>query len=419
MADFHFYVGIDCGARTHTACVLDRDGRILEKCAVEHTGNQIIAFLDRLLETCRQQPATVAIALESPRGAWMEAALERGFAVFAINPKQLDRFRDRYSPAGAKDDVRDAYVLADSLRTDQHCFQPLQPDQPTIVRLRELSRAESEFNQNFQRAANQLFHLLQRCRPELLQLSSSPDEPWIWNLLEMAPTPEKAAKLSIRRIQGLLHRAGIRRWTAPQVHTILGSPPLPLAAGSHQAIAERALLLLPQLRLFHRQRQQLAHEIQAILDQLATAPPQPGESAEHRDAALLLSLPGLGRVVAATMLAEAPQPLARRDYHALRAYAGAAPVTQQSGKTRHVEMRYGCNQRLRVAVYHWARGSVIWDPRSKQHYARLRAAGKPHGRALRGVADRLLKMLIAILTSGLPYDQTRRLRVATPTTNSQ
>jgi transposase len=65
------------------------------------------------------QPQRVAVAIEVPRGAIVEGLVERGFNVFAINPKQLDRFRDRHSVAGAKDDRRDAFVLADSVRTDQ------------------------------------------------------------------------------------------------------------------------------------------------------------------------------------------------------------------------------------------------------------------------------------------------------------
>ena len=76
-------------------------------------------------------------------------------------------------------------------------------------------------------------------------------------------------------------------------------------------------------------------------------------------------------------------------------------------------MRYGCNQRLRTAFYHWARTSVMNDERSKHHYARLRRAGHQHARALRGVADRLLAMLIAMLTSGQFYNPARR-RITVP-----
>src|SRR5260370_33799506 len=75
---------------------------------------------------------------------------------------------------------------------------------------------------------------------------------------------------------------------------------------------------------------------------------------EHRDVEILLSLPGVGRVVAATMLAEASQLLAQRNYHALRTLRGIAPATRQSGKRLAVRRRYGCNPRLSNALDHWA-----------------------------------------------------------------
>lgn len=108
------------------------------------------------------------------------------------------------------------------------------------------------------------------------------------------------------------------------------------------------------------------------------------------------------------MLVEAAQPLANRDYHALRAYGGVAPVTRQSGKRRQVLMRYACNQRLRNALYHWGRVSLQNDDRSRAHYHGLRKKGHSHGRALRGVADRLLAMLVSMLRSGSSYDPKRR-----------
>ncbi|MBV9502384.1 MAG: IS110 family transposase [Acidobacteriaceae bacterium] len=121
----------------------------------------------------------------------------------------------------------------------------------------------------------------------------------------------------------------------------------------------------------------------------------------------MLSLPGLGIQTATTLLAEAGQLLAAKDSAGLRAYSGVAPVTKQSGKTKRVQMRNGCNQRVREACYHWARVSVQRDEHTRQHYQQLRDAGHGHGRALRGVCDRLLSVLIGILRSGLPYDPNR------------
>ncbi len=104
------------------------------------------------------------------------------------------------------------------------------------------------------------------------------------------------------------------------------------------------------------------------------------------------------------MLSEASEAIADRDYHALRCYAGAAPVTRQSGKKTVVLMRHGCNERLRNALYHWARVSTICDPRSRSRYAQLRARGHSHGRSLRGIADRWLRVLVSMLRHGTLYD---------------
>lgn len=405
---FSFYVGLDWATQTHRVCVMDADGQILRQETVEHSGGAVSAWLDSLEASISREPQRVAVAIEVPRGPLVEALLERTFAVFAINPKQLDRFRDRYSVAGAKDDKRDAFVLADSLRTDQHCFRRLALDSPAVVRIRELSRTEDNVAGDLRRAANQLFQLLLRYYPQILELCPFPDEPWLWALLEVAPTPQRGAKLSTVRLRNLLTKHRIHRWSAEQVREILTHPPLPMAPGVEEAVSEHVLLLVPHLRLFHRQRKELADRIEALLESMSSPESAAPNSPARTDVTLLLSIPGVGRVISATMMAEGADPLAQRDYLALRAYAGIAPVTRQSGKSKQIIMRHGCNQRLRNAFYHWARTSLQNDDRAKQHYARLRRAGHGHGRALRSVADRLLAMLIAMLKSGQPYDPVRR-----------
>ena len=133
-----------------------------------------------------------------------------------------------------------------------------------------------------------------------------------------------------------------------------------------------------------------------------------GQQQGHRDVTILRSFPGVGRVVAATMLAEASQLLAARAYHRLRASGGAAPVTRQSGKQRGVPMRYAWNPRLRNALYYWAFIAARHDPATRQHYEGLRARGHSQGRALRGVADRLLAVLIVMLKTQTLDDPSRR-----------
>ena len=119
---------------------------------------------------------------------------------------------------------------------------------------------------------------------------------------------------------------------------------------------------------------------------------------------ILRSWPGVGRIVLATLLAEASEPVRRRDYHALRTLSGVAPVTKRSGKRCIVVMRQACHMRLRGAVYHWARVAIQHDELSCRRYAELRKRGHSHGRALRSVADRLLAVACAMLTYHTLFD---------------
>ena len=412
---FDLFVGIDWASESHEVCVLDGERRVVDRKTVEHSGAGMAQLCDLLLKLSKNQPSCVAVAIETPRGAVVETLVERQFKVFSINPKQMDRFRDRHTVPGAKDDRKDAFVLADSLRTDLHLFHAIQLDEAQVIRIRELSRTEEDIVQEQTRAGNQLRELLRRYYPQMLHLCPGMDEIWFWELIGLAPTPAAAQTLKTSKVERLLKEQHIRRLSADDILTALRVPPLQLAPGAVEAASEHVLLQLPRIRLLQQQRTDVAARIQSILDEMS----QPGQNGEHRDVAIILSLPGVGRVVAATMLAEASQALAQRDYHAIRSYAGSAPITRQSGKKKIVLMRQSCNGRMRNALYHWSRVSVQHDDQSREHYAQLRKAGHKHGRALRGVADRLLPVLMAMLKSGTLYDPQKRARLLTPSVASQ
>ncbi len=172
------------------------------------------------------------------------------------------------------------------------------------------------------------------------------------------------------------------------------------------------LSLAERVRLVNRQIKDATRRLDALT--AAIAGPEPDEDAasgrpvEQHDATILRSLPGVGRIVLATLLAEAHHAIRVRDYHALRTLCGVAPVTKRSGKSCRVEMRQACSGRLRTAVYHWARVATQHDARSRVRYGALRARGHTHGRALRGVADRLLAVACAMLQTRTAYDPSRQ-----------
>ena len=405
------WVGIDWGNEAHQACILRGDRQILEERSIAHTGKGIVEFVDALLARTGGDGAQIAVGIETPRGSIVDTLLDRGVRVFAVNPKQLDRFRDRHTVAGAKDDRRDAFVLADSLRTDRPLFREVKLGDPLVVQLRELVRVHEDLVAERIVLGNRLQAQLNRFYPQVLSLGSAHDEPWLWALLQRAPTPAEGAGLSIAKIGSVLKAHSIRRWTPEKVREVLRERALHVAPGVEQAALAHISKLLPRIRLVHEQLKDCARETESLLDELA----EPGDDSEnrgHRDVTILRSLPGVGILVSATMLAEAHEPLARRDYNSLRALCGAAPVTHQSGKRLTTSMRRACNGRLRNAIHHYAMSSVQNDDRTKLHYAALRAKGHSHGRAIRGVADRLLNVLIAMLKQGTLFDPGKRRTAA-------
>jgi transposase len=405
---FAWYVGIDWGGQEHVVCLLNARAQVQGTRTVAHTAEAIHAAVQWLLAQTGAPPAAIAIGIETPRGALVDTMLEQGFAVFAINPKQLDRFRDRFTVAGAKDDSRDAHVVADSLRTDPRAFRRVQPDDPQIIQLRELSRIAEELQVEEGRLANRLREQLYRVDAAWLTLSPAADEPWLWAILAQTPDPQAWATMPRRRITLALRAHRIRRVTVDDVVHAVRQPRLTVAAGVTDAVALRIASLVPQLVLVHEQRTTTERRIDRVLEHLAAADPAAGESPEHRDVEILRSLPGVGRMVTATMLTEATGPLAQREYATLRAYTGAAPVTKRSGKrTWIVHMRYACKRRLRDALYHWSRVSIQRDAAARAYYAALRARGHGHARALRSVADRWLRILVAMLKTRTLYDASR------------
>ena len=116
-------------------------------------------------------------------------------------------------------------------------------------------------------------------------------------------------------------------------------PSFPHAPGVVEAVEAQIRLILPRLEVVHAQRLACGRQLEQLLQQLRDRPRDAVERGEDRDIAILESLPGVGRKVAVTMLAEAAEPLAHRDYARLRAHMGTAPVTTASGKRRLVSMR--------------------------------------------------------------------------------
>src|SRR5262245_40045187 len=195
------------------------------------------------------------------------------------------------------------------------------------------------------RLANRLRDQLWRYYPQMLQLGDL-DKDWMLDLWEAAPTPEKASRASKAAIARVLKKYRIRRFDVAQVLGELRKPALSVAQGTIEAATAHIRVGIERLRLVNRQLADAELRLDQLCKKLAEpvagddGENVPGQRQEHRDVTILDSLPGVGRVVLATMLAESPDALQRRDYHALRTLCGTAPVTRRSGKSCIVTRRH-------------------------------------------------------------------------------
>src|SRR5437867_8633215 len=262
---YAWFLGIDWGYHAHQVCLLDAAGRIRDTRRVDHDRAALEAYLTWLLADSGATPAQIAVAIESPRGAVVATLLERGFTVYAINPKQLDRFRDRHTAAGAKDDRRDAHVLADSVRTDRPAFRRVPLEDAVVVQLRELAHWEDQCARDLSRLTNQLRDQVYRIAPPLLRWCPAADEPWFWSLLEAAPTPVEQQHLTRTQVLTVLRTHRIRRVAAADILAAVRTPSFGLAPGVVEATRDVLQMLIPHLRLVATQRTRCAHRQAALV----------------------------------------------------------------------------------------------------------------------------------------------------------
>ena len=400
MTQFEIYAGIDWSTQTHQVALVDADGELLGERAFAHSGDGLAEMADWILGRCPDGEA--AAAIEKPHGPEVDALLERGIAVFALNPKQLDRFRDRFSPAGAKDDRRDALVLAGSLATDRKAFREAEAPPPEIVRLRELSRTDGDPVEERTRLINKLKAQIRRCHPAFLKAAPDLGRTWALDLWTLAPTPRKARRVRLSSVEAAL---GKSRASAEDVLAALRDKLVPTAPGTAEAVAESAGRIVRRLKALNAEIKEIRTEIEQAVDRVGTM--EGGQAV-----GILRSVPGIGATVLAVILSEAFDSIRKAELQALRCYFGLAPVTKRSGRTVLVQRRLAANARLRNAAYHWAMAAIQRDRVSRAICHALRSRGHKHARAPGSVADRLLGVVCKMIETGQTFDPERRSKNA-------
>ena len=378
---------------------MDESGVTVATGTIDHTAEGLERFM-ALVRARVQTPRDVLVALETSQGPLVGALLDQQFTVYAINPKAVDRHRERFRVAGAKSDLRDAWVLATLLRTDRAQYRPLLPDSDIAQELRALTRDRAELVRTRTMLSNQLTACLKAYFPEFLTLFADPDRPVALALLQAFPTREALRAVSPADLEAFLGRqhCPYRRQRAAEIHARMQGRGFQIAPPVVRAKARLAGTLVSQLQTLAEHLDAYDREIQRVLRL-------------HPDGELYHSLPGAADLLAARMVGELGDNRDRyRDASSAQCEAGTAPVTRKSGSVRTVHVRRACIHPLRDTLWQFAFASIRQCEWAEAYYWRARKRGKKHAEAVRMLGNIWLRIIIAMRRDRRPYDETLYLK---------
>jgi transposase len=391
------FVGDDWAEDHHDVEVQDEAGRRLGRARLEEG----VAGIARLHGLIGEQlgedddPAQVVIGIETDRGPWVQALIAAGYQIYAINPLQAARYRERHGVSGAKSDAGDAHALADMVRTDRHQLRSVAGDSSEAEAVKVVARAHQTLIWERTRHTLRLRQTLREFFPAALAAFDDLAAVDALDLLGKAPDPASAARLTTAQITTALKRA--RRHDVPAKAEKLraalrtqqlGQPPVVTAAYAATVRAQVAILTT------------LYTQIKAMEEQVEA------HFRQHPDAEIYLSQPGLGRILGARLLAEFGDDSTRYvDAKSRRNYAGTSPITRQSGKKKIVLARYVHNDRLIDALGRQAFAALKASAGARAYYDQQRHRGIGHHAALRQLGNRLVGILHGCLKTGTRYDE--------------
>ena len=389
-----FFAGIDWSDRDLEYHLRTLDGRVLVHGTIAPSPQglyELFAALDR-----HAAPQDIGIAIEACHAAWIQHLLDRGYAVYAFNPKQVDRFRQSLSAAAGKCDRIDAKALAMYLSVVHRDVRPLEPDEPDIIALRVLCQDRVKLVEERNAKLNELQALLKCYCPVFLGLFGDLASTIALKFLRKYPTQAAMHALSTRRFKGWLRRQHY---------------PCPHRMDDMMDHLQRPVLDVPE----HLQKAwawrlgQLARSIQDLNKTIGELNAETTRRFQQQpEAQCIASLPGAGAVLQPALLACFGHDRDRfREAAHAQAFMGTAPVTESTAKGRRkvVKFRRGCCKFARRTIHLFADLSRRQSAWAQEFYRKQIESGHRHHAAVRALAHKWVKIILAMLRNGTPYDE--------------
>ena len=395
-----YYVGVDWADQTHAVWVVDESGTQIIVRTVPHTAAGFSEW-GRELDEWRAQGIERWAAIERREGRVVDFLLDHGVVVYPVNPKALDRARDRFRQSGAKSDPFDARVLADFLRTDHLHLQALQPSSDAAQELKLLTEDCQRHIRQQTRLVNQLTTTLKAYYPRALEVAELTTA-LARAFLHAYPTPEALTALTARQWQRWARGRRLSEARIGELWAVLQPPQLPVPAHVVRAKARLMQSLLEQLTPVVAA---VAQYRTAIDDFFARMP------AAQWARTLPIGKHGITAPTLWARLGDAPGRW--ESFRHLQAQAGTVPVTKRSGKQRVVHFRFACDKALRHVVDQVAFLSLLSSEWARAYYDQQRARGHAHHQALRALGAKWLKIIFVMWHRQVPYDEPYHLATMT------
>jgi transposase len=388
------YIGVDWGDRLHEIYACDPEGKKVTKFRVKEDVEEL-AEVGRWLDEQRAVGFELWAAIEKPAGRIVDFLLDHGVTVYAVNPKAVDRVRDRYRMSDSKSDPFDAFVLAHFLRTDHEQLRVLRPASEKAQELKLLCRDHQRVVRQKTRLLNQLTITLKEYYPRPLDAFGDLDTELALDFLTRYPTPADLGALerkAFNRFARQDHHLSKER--CEELWNKLCPPQLPVPDHVVRAKAQWTQVLIEQLRTAIKAVKIYNHKVESFF---ASCPL----------AQIAKSLPGAKTgTLMPSLWAELGDAKGRwQSFAHLQAESGTVPVTIASGKSRVVHFRFACNKHLRYTIYWFAFISLNHCEWAKTYYRDQRAKGHDHPQALRALGAKWMKIIFVMWRDHKGYDE--------------
>ena len=386
-----FIIGIDIAKRSHEAVIITEDGQIVRKAfnfRNNCTGYNLLLEQVRKLTNIKSQ---IVFAMESTAHYWLALyarLLKDGYTVIVLNPIQSHSLRELYIRK-TKTDAKDSLIIADLVRFGR--CQASNVPQDKVLALRELCRSRAYLIDTAADLKRKLIALLDRIFPEYETLFDSIFGKASVAVLRKYPTPQKLKNAHLEKLTEILWESSGGRfgeWKARQLkEAAYSSFGIEDSCGVYSALLG---MFLEQILSLTEQADLIEKQIALLLKEFDTQ---------------LTSIPGVGTVLAATILSEIGDISRFSSADKLLAFAGLDPSVKQSGEfmSNQNRMSKRGSPYLRRAIWLASTVAVQCDPMFRAYYEKKMSEGLHYMNVIGHVSRKMTAVIFAVLRDGQPY----------------